>query len=466
MASLISSREGPGIAGQERRRGHQHAGRAEATLASSHPIEAVEQGIHVGRAVEALHRGDLLAVRLDGEGEARERDAAVHEHRTRAAITLVAALFGADEIEVVTQRFEQRAPRRHGEAQGLPPMTQRDRHQRLSLRRLRETHAIGPGGALLALIAWAYQRMIERDRSMQRVGGELHQVGEIVRAHPRSTGEPEVVQQQLEVRVAHPLADAEHRAVHAIDARGRRPERRRQGEAAIVVRVPVEPDVGRAEGRELTTHEAHEGVEAVGCDVPVVSHRQRRLAPASTAARNNVRNMLGGERVVSSVTSVNESPWRTASFVASVTDFTRNSVSQPSHMWRIGELPMNAYTSMGRPARSEARAMPTTSATTVRAAPVGMSGSLASRISRQSRYASSDVTMPAAGSPTLTTFTPARERACKRSIFCAMGGFSADTLCRPSRSVSSTTATVFAQSPKRAARASPVVPGGAPWFQS
>ena len=112
---------------------------------------------------------------------------------------------------------------------------------------------------------------------------------------------------------------------------------------------------------------------------------------------------------------------------------------------------MNEYTSIGMPARCDARAMPSTSAATVRAAAVGTSGSFASRISRHRRYVSSALRAPAAGRPTLTTSTPTFAIACKRSILVEAGALKPDTLCRPSRSVSSTTRTPRARPPNATA---------------
>ena len=56
--------------------------------------------------------------------------------------------------------------------------------------------------------------------------------------------------------------------MNAIDARGRRPQRDREAEPAIVVPVPVELHVGRADLREEPPREADELFDAVGRDVP------------------------------------------------------------------------------------------------------------------------------------------------------------------------------------------------------
>jgi hypothetical protein len=75
----------------------------------------------------------------------------------------------------------------------------------------------------------------------------------------------------------------------------------------------------------------------------------------------------------------------------------------------------------------------------VRAAAVGISGSLRSTISLSRAAASSTAAGDAAGSPIETTSTPIAAMAWSRARLSAIGGFSADALWSPSRSVSSTT---------------------------
>ncbi len=84
------------------------------------------------RAVpERLHGLHLGPVGVERERQAGEHRAAVDHHRARAAVALVAALLGADEIEIVAERLEQRAPRVDGELDRLAGEAQRERHQAL-----------------------------------------------------------------------------------------------------------------------------------------------------------------------------------------------------------------------------------------------------------------------------------------------------------------------------------------------
>ena len=56
--------------------------------------------------------------------------------------------------------------------------------------------------------------------------------------------ELEVEEDELHLRVADALADAERSAVYAVGAELERPERVFEGEAAVVVAVPVDADGG------------------------------------------------------------------------------------------------------------------------------------------------------------------------------------------------------------------------------
>ncbi len=83
----------------------------------------------------------------------------------------------------------------------------------------------------------------------------------------------------IERRVADALADAEDRAVHAIRAVLQRVDRVRHAEAAIVVPVPVDPDVARAPRGEQVARELDEVAHAVGRDVTDgVAEREPRRA--------------------------------------------------------------------------------------------------------------------------------------------------------------------------------------------
>jgi hypothetical protein len=224
--NLVPRRAGALV--EQRRRRHQHARRAEAALAAAHAVEAVEQRIDVRRTREHLHGPHLFAVRLEREREAGEHGRAVDDDRTRAAVALVAALLGADEVEVVAQRLEQRATRRHRERHAAAPDVHRHRHEPLArlARILRHDLAVGPERAPLAARARARDRMSGRYRKRESARGQLAVLDE-PRLHdplPRAD-EPEVVDEQLDRRVSHALAHAEPRAVHAIGPQHRRPHR-------------------------------------------------------------------------------------------------------------------------------------------------------------------------------------------------------------------------------------------------
>ena len=65
---------------------------------------------------EPVGGGDLAAVTVARERQAREDAAAVEQHRARAALAVVAALLRAGDAELVAQRVEQGRPRVDGEA--------------------------------------------------------------------------------------------------------------------------------------------------------------------------------------------------------------------------------------------------------------------------------------------------------------------------------------------------------------
>src|SRR6478672_11992267 len=57
---------------------------------------------------ETLHGGDVVAVRLRREDEARADEHTVEQHRARAALALLARVLGARVAELLAQREEQR----------------------------------------------------------------------------------------------------------------------------------------------------------------------------------------------------------------------------------------------------------------------------------------------------------------------------------------------------------------------
>src|SRR5262249_19824484 len=132
--------------------------------------------------------------------------------------------------------------------------------------------------AELAIEALACERVIGRDGPCERAGGELAVFAEaLARDDATYAEEAEVVDEQLEARVADALADTEAGAVHAVHAGLRGPERGREREAAIVVAVPVELDVRGAHRGELAAREADQRLNAVRRDVA------RRIAEAEAA---------------------------------------------------------------------------------------------------------------------------------------------------------------------------------------
>ena len=78
---------------------------------------------------KALDRGDLGAVLHDGEREAGNDPASVHQHRAGAALAVIAALFRARQVEAVPQGIEQGRPRRDGELMIVPVDVERDGHR-------------------------------------------------------------------------------------------------------------------------------------------------------------------------------------------------------------------------------------------------------------------------------------------------------------------------------------------------
>ena len=77
---------------------------------------------------ETFDRRDLRAVLHDREREARIDPPPVDQNGAGAALAVVAALLGAGEVEMETQRVEQRGPRRDGQLARDPVDMKRDRH--------------------------------------------------------------------------------------------------------------------------------------------------------------------------------------------------------------------------------------------------------------------------------------------------------------------------------------------------
>ncbi len=151
MATLISSREGLGF-----RSSSAVALMSMPGVQKPHwpPPPRSKQSTSGSRCValaERLHRLHVAPVGVERERQAREHRAAVEDHRAGAAVALVAALLGAVEVEVVAERFEQRAAGVDGEidrqAPGAAPETKGERHQALgggSDGGRRDDGAVGP----------------------------------------------------------------------------------------------------------------------------------------------------------------------------------------------------------------------------------------------------------------------------------------------------------------------------------
>jgi hypothetical protein len=70
------------------------------------------QGMQLFRR-KAFDRYDLGPLVHHREREARIDPPAIHQHRARATLAVIASFFGAGEVEVLTQRVKQTHPRTH-----------------------------------------------------------------------------------------------------------------------------------------------------------------------------------------------------------------------------------------------------------------------------------------------------------------------------------------------------------------
>ena len=105
----------------------------------------------------------------------------------------------------------------------------------------------------------ADERILRVDRHARRLRGRLapqHELREVVIG--QLAEQLEVEQDLIERRVADALADAERGAVDAIGAVLDREDRVDDAEAAIVVAVPVDADVGAADAVEHVARELEE----------------------------------------------------------------------------------------------------------------------------------------------------------------------------------------------------------------
>jgi hypothetical protein len=67
---------------------------------------------HAALEAQTFDRGDLAVLRLGGQGQAGQYGLAVDLDGARTTVALVAALFAADEVELVAEDFEQGPMRR------------------------------------------------------------------------------------------------------------------------------------------------------------------------------------------------------------------------------------------------------------------------------------------------------------------------------------------------------------------
>src|SRR6266851_387209 len=123
-------------------------------------------------------------------------------------------------------------------------------------------HAGGGAERVLAGDGIVHRQRVSGDARRQL--DEAHQCRHVARTVEGMVEQLQVDEELVAGRVAHALADARRAAVQARRSRGARRQRVGQGEAAVVVAVPVEPDVGTGHlAREL-----HQRGRALGGGVP------------------------------------------------------------------------------------------------------------------------------------------------------------------------------------------------------
>ena len=104
-----------GVLAEERYRGHQHAGCAEAALQRVALPERFLDRMQRTVACQPFHGADLGAIGTGGQHLARFHGQAVHQDRARAAVAGVAADVGAREAGLVADEVHQEEPRLHVE---------------------------------------------------------------------------------------------------------------------------------------------------------------------------------------------------------------------------------------------------------------------------------------------------------------------------------------------------------------
>src|SRR5262249_8007575 len=103
------------VIAKERGQRHQDAGRAKATLQAVRLTKGALQWIaRAVRGGQALDRLNLMAVRLDGQHQARAGWLAVDEDRARAAHAVLAADMGAGQREILSNEITEEQARLDG----------------------------------------------------------------------------------------------------------------------------------------------------------------------------------------------------------------------------------------------------------------------------------------------------------------------------------------------------------------
>ena len=88
-----------------------NAWRAIAALRRAEIGERVLQRMQAAVGRQALHGRDVTAVAVDAEHQTRQHRLSVEQHRARAALAELAAVFRAGQIQVLTQHLEERLVR-------------------------------------------------------------------------------------------------------------------------------------------------------------------------------------------------------------------------------------------------------------------------------------------------------------------------------------------------------------------
>jgi hypothetical protein len=106
LADLITGRIGRAI--EQRFCRHQKSGGAVATLGRTEISEGLLKRMEAAVCHEAFDGQHLAAVTLDTQHQTRQHRLAIEQHRARAALAQLAAVFGAAQVQVFTQHLEQR----------------------------------------------------------------------------------------------------------------------------------------------------------------------------------------------------------------------------------------------------------------------------------------------------------------------------------------------------------------------